>query len=81
MCNYLLFLAGCVRIFLPKFSAKNGGLPGRRFFSRVFYVTVNGVDTEVCKQAFLNMHAISNGRLDRLLKKKQEIGNTGIDER
>lgn len=73
--------AGCVRIFLPKHCNKKNGIPSRRFFSRNFHVTVNGVDTEVCKQAFLNIHAISNGRLDRLLKKKQEIGNTGFDER
>lgn len=66
---------------MPKHCYKKDGIPSRRFFSRNFHVTVNGVDTEVCKQAFLNLHAISNGRLDRLLKKKQEIGNTGFDER
>lgn len=78
---FKMFVGGCVRIFLPKHCYKKEGVPSRRFFSRNFHVTVNGVDTEVCKQAFLNMHAISNGRLDRLLKKKQEIGNTGFDER
>ena len=78
---YINISAGCVRIFLPKHCYKKDGIPSRRFFSRNFHVTVNGVDTEVCKQAFLNIHSISNGRLDRLLKKKQEIGNTGFDER
>lgn len=66
---------------MPKHCYKKDGIPSRRFFSRNFHVTVNGVDTEVCKQAFLNMHGVSNGRLDRLLKKKQEIGNTGFDAR
>ena len=39
-----------------------------------FYVKEGGVSVRVCKKAFLNMHSVANGRLDRALKAQVDAG-------
>jgi hypothetical protein len=44
-----------------------------------YKVSVNGFDKKVCKQAFLSLHGISNGRLIRILEKTRCLGSPGTD--
>ena len=43
----------------------------RRQHTRVFYVKKGSVSVKVCKKAFLRIHGVANGRLDRALKAQQ----------
>ena len=43
---------------------------------RVFYVSKGSLSVKVCKKAFLKIHGVSNGRLDRTLKAKQFTGGS-----
>ena len=52
------------------------GANTRRTYSRVFYVSNGSVSVRVCKTAFLRIHAVSNGRLNRALKAQQDAGGS-----
>ena len=52
------------------------GTQSRRQYSRVFYVKRGSVSVQVYKKAFLSMHGVSNGRLDRALKAQEAAGGT-----
>ena len=63
------YLLGCVKVLNVRKSYTFTPLSSRRNFSRVFYVkNSRGVSIRVCKTAFLRIHSISNGRLDRALR-------------
>ena len=50
--------------------------------TRVFYVQDEGIDVRVCKKAFLRIHAVSNGRLNRALQARlAEKGSVHMDLR
>ena len=42
----------------------------------MFYVKGGSVSVQVCKKAFLSMHGVSNGRLNRALKAQEAAGGT-----
>ena len=48
----------------------------RRNYSRVFYVQNGSVSSKICEQAFLKIHAISNGRLNRALNAVEKSGGS-----
>ena len=68
------YLCGCVKTVAVKrrYTKKASS---RRLHSRVYYVSKGGLSVRVCKKAFLRIHSISNGRLDRALR--AQITNDG----
>lgn len=65
------YLCGCVKALDVK-RHYTGSQPSRRSHTRVYYVSNGTVSTRVCKVAFLRIHSISNGRLDRALRAQQK---------
>lgn len=63
------YLCGCVKIFPVK--RRYTGSKSRRSFTRDYYVRDG-----VCKTAFLRMHDISNGRVQRALEGLSKTGGT-----
>ena len=75
------YLCGCVRITRPK-KRYTRHAQSRRNVTRVFYVQDEGFDLRVCKKAFLRIHAISSGRLNRALQARlAEKGSVHMDRR
>ena len=68
------YLCGCVKTVAVKrrYTKKASS---QRSHSRVYYVSKGGLSVRVCKKAFLGIHSISNGRLDRALR--AQITNDG----
>ena len=66
------YLCGCVKIMNIK--KRYTSTKSRRDFSRVYYINNGGVSDKICKTAFLRIHGISNGRLDRVLKGQMKQG-------
>ena len=53
------------------------GTASRRTQSRVYYVQCgSGMSSRVCRKAFLHIHAVSGGRIDRALKSFVEAGGS-----
>lgn len=65
------YLCGCVKVINKKkhYTSKE---TSRRQFSRVYYINSSGVSERICKTAFLRIHGVSNGRLDRAIKGQQK---------
>ena len=53
-----------------------GGAKSRRQHTRVFYIKKGAVSVRVCKKAFLKMHGVTDGRLERALKAQQAAGGS-----
>ena len=70
------YLCGCVKVQPVARRYSPNGNSSRRRNSRFFYVKKGGVSVRVCKKAFLNMHSVANGRLDRALKAQVDAGGT-----
>ena len=70
------YICGCVKVVEVAKRYVESGAASRRTSSRVYYVKNGRVSTRVCKVAFLRIHAISNGRLDRALKAQSESGGS-----
>ena len=70
------YICGCVKVVEVAKRYVESGAASRRTSSRVYYVKNGRVLTRVCKVAFLRIHAISNGRLDRALKAQSESGGS-----
>ena len=70
------YVCGCVKVVeVAKRYSESGG-ESRRANSRVYYVRNGRVSARVCKVAFLRIHGISNGRLDRALKAQSDEGGS-----
>lgn len=74
MQNAYLHVCGCVKIQPVSRRYSPSGSSLRRQNSRFLYVKKGAVSTRVCKKAFLNMHSVSNGRLDCALKAQVDDG-------
>ena len=68
------YLCGCVKTIEVK-RRYTQSESSRRSHSRVYYVSKGGISVRVCKKAFLRIHGISNGRLDRTLR--AQVKNNG----
>ena len=70
------YICGCVKIVEVKrrYTAKGSG--SRRSNSRVYYVNNGTVSVRVCKAAFLRIHCLSNGRVDRCLAALMKSGGS-----
>ena len=76
------YLCGCIKIVDIARHYNTSGSQSRRQFSRECYVSSGVVSTRICKVAFLRIHAISNGRVDRALKAQKISGGAPhIDKR
>ena len=70
------YLCGAVKILEIKRRYTSAGCDSRRSKTRTYYVNNGSVSIRVCKVAFLRMHAISNGRLSRVLQGQVTSGGT-----
>ena len=68
------YLCGCTKTIETKRKYTSSEV-SRRKCTRVFYLSSEGIDVQVCKVAFLRIFGISNGRLDRALR--AQILNSG----
>ena len=69
------YLCGCVRVMKKKRSYSK--LPtSRRQYTRMYYVKNGAISEQVCKKAFLSIHGISNGRLERAIQAQVKTGGT-----
>ena len=69
------YLCGCVKTVEVKRRYTHTE-SSQRSHSRVYYVSKGGLSVRVCKKAFLRMHGISNGRLDRALRAQIKNGGS-----
>ena len=71
------YICGCIKVVEIKRRYTTRGSGCRRSNSRVYYVTSgSGVSVRVCKTAFLRIHDLSAGRVDRALKAFSEAGGS-----
>ena len=70
------YICGCVKVLSVKRRYTDSPADSHRNYSRVFYVQNGPVPVKVCKQAFLKIHAITNGRLNRALKAVEKNGGS-----
>ena len=70
------YMCGCVKVLEAKRRYTSQGSASRRSNTRLYYVSNGRVSVRVCKVAFLRIHAISNGRLDRALKRQADSGGS-----
>jgi len=75
------YICGCVKVVEVSKRYTARGAESRRANSRGFYVKKGRVSTRVCKAAFLEIHAISDGRLERALKAQADLGGSHNDRR
>ena len=62
-------ICGCIKVVEIKRRYTTKGKGSRRSNSRVYYVNNgSGVSARVCRKAFLHIHDLSAGRVDRALK-------------
>ena len=73
------YICGCVKVVQIAKQYSESGAESRRANLRVYYVRNGRVSAHVCKVAFLKIHAITNGRLDRALKAQEEGGSPHND--
>ena len=69
------YLCGCIRVMKTK-RKYTKALTSRRRYSRMYFVKNGAISEEVCKTAFLGIHGVSNGRLERALKAQIKTGGT-----
>ena len=63
------YLCGCIKIVAIKRRYTTAGSSSRRSQSRVYYVqSTSGMSVRVCRKAFLHIHDVFGGRVDRALK-------------
>ena len=63
------YICGCIKVVAIKRRYTVAGSASRRTQSRVYYVQcASGMSVRVCRKAFLQIHAVSGGRVDRALK-------------
>ena len=70
------YICGCVKVVEVAKWYTASGAESRRANSRVFHVRNGRVSTCLCKVAFLAIHGISNGRLERALKPQADLGGS-----
>lgn len=70
------YICGCVKVVHVTRRYTTSGNSSRRSKSRLYFVNNGSVSVKVCKTAFLRIHAISNGRLDRALKASAVLGGS-----
>ena len=70
------YLCGCVKSLPVSRRYSPHGSHSRRQCTRVCYVTTGSVSVRICKKAFLKIHSVSNGRLDRALRPHQTGGRS-----
>ena len=69
------YLCGCVRVMKKKRSYSK--LPtSRRQYTRMYYIMNRAISEQVYKKAFLSIHGISNGQLERAIQVKAWSGHT-----
>ena len=69
------YLCGCVKV-VDVHRRYTQSASSRRNYSRQYFVSNGSVSIQICKIAFLRIHAISNGRLSRALQAMQKEGGT-----
>ena len=75
------YLGGCIKVIDVK-RRYTGNAESCRSHSRVYYVSNGTISVRVCKMAFLRIHGISNGRVDRALQAQMKNkGSPHSDER
>ena len=70
------YLCGCVHLKEVSQRYTDGGSQSRRQRTRQFYVKCGSIPARVCKVAFLRIHSVSNGRLDRALSATEATGES-----
>ena len=70
------YICGCVKVLSIKRHYSSTEATPKRNFSGVYYVNNSGVSTQVCKTAFLRIHGVSNGRVNRALQVSLKEGGT-----
>ena len=76
------YICGCVKVIdiAKRYTAR--GAASHRSSTRVYYVSNGQVSVRVWKVAFLRLHGVSNGRLNRALKAQMaNAGSPRIDLR
>ena len=68
------YLCGNVKVVEVNKRSTSSGSSSQRSKSRVYCVRNGTESTRICKTAFLRIHAVSNGRLERALKAQSEAG-------
>ena len=69
------YICGCIHVL--KVSRRYGSTTpssSRRCNTRIYYIKNGEISTRVCKTAFLRIHGVSNGRVDRALKAQASRG-------
>lgn len=69
-------MCGCVKFIEVARRYTPQGKQSRRRCTRVYYLNKGSVSIRVCKKAFLKIHDVSNGRLDRALRAYQNAGGS-----
>ena len=69
------YLCGCVKV-VDVHRRYTQSASSRRNYSRQYFVSNGSVSIQICKIAFLRIHATSNGRRSRALQAMQKEGGT-----
>ena len=77
------YISGCIKVVEIKRRYTAKGAESRRSNSRVYYVHNGaGISARVCRKAFLRIHGLSAGRVDRAIKAQcDSSGVPHIDQR
>ena len=75
------YLCGCVKTSEVARRYTSRGSDSRRSYSRLYYVQSGAVSTRVCKEAFLRIHGVLNGRVNRALQAQHQIGGSPPSDR
>ena len=70
------YICSCVKVTEIARRYTSSGSSSRRSHSRIYYVCNGSVSSKVCKTAFLRIHGLSNGRLDRALQAQAKSGGS-----
>ena len=71
------YICGCIKVTEVRRRYSTSGNESRRSYTREYSVKKDGVvSVRVCKEAFLKIFGISNGRLDRALKAQAAAGGS-----
>lgn len=76
-----VYICGCIKTSEVARRYTSHVSDSRRSYSRVYYVQNGALSTRICKVAFLRIHGVSNGRVNRALKAQQQTGGSPSSDR
>ena len=75
--NRRLQRSKCIHLWMLKTKRKYTKAPSsRRKYSREYFVKNGAISEQVCKSAFISIHGISNGRLERAISAQIKTGGS-----